>query len=139
MLILSAVFYVFEIFAFNRLIALGINPQLAKTHRIHVAVYEYLHVALLALVVIFCVKAVGVLLVTALLIVPAATARNLSGSSGKMFWISIAAGLFSGVTGLLLSAQEWANTAAGAMIVLCACVLFMLSLAAGCFRRGKRG
>ena len=92
------------------------------------AVYEYLHVALLALVVIFCVKAVGVLLVTALLIVPAAAARNFSQSSGKMFWISILIGLGSGIAGLLLSAQDWAGTAAGAAIVLCACVLFVLSL-----------
>ena len=128
MLILSAVFYVFEIIAFNRLIALGINPQLAKTHRIHVAVYEYLHVALLSLVVIFCVKAVGVLLVTALLIVPAAAARNFTQSSGKMFWIAILIGLGSGIAGLLLSAQDWAGTAAGAAIVLCACVVFVLSL-----------
>ena len=137
--VLSVFFYGFQIAAFNRMIAIGISEPLARTHRIRAAVYEYLHVGLLALVVIFSVKAVGVLLVTALLIVPAATARNLSGSSGRMFWISIAAGLFSGVTGLLLSAQEWANTAAGAMIVLCACVLFVLSLAAGRFRRVRQG
>lgn len=134
--VLSAVFYAFEILSFNRLIAIGINPQLARTHRIRVALYEYLHVGLLALVVIFCVKAVGVLLVTALLIVPAATARNLSHSSGKMFWFSVIAGMFSGVAGLLISAQDWAGTAAGATIVLCACALFLLSL---CFSgiRGK--
>ena len=88
--ILSVIFYGFQIAAFNRMIAIGISAPLARTHRIRVAVYEYVHVGLLALVVILCVKAVGVLLVTALLIVPAATARNLSGSSGKMFWISSA-------------------------------------------------
>ena len=90
--------------------------------------------ALLALVVIFCVKTVGVLLVTALLIVPAATARNLAESSGKMFWISILTGICSGVAGLLISAQDWAGTAAGATIVLCACLFFVISLGI-CFIR----
>ena len=138
MFIVAVLFYGFEIFAFNRLIALGINPQLARTHRIHVAVYEYLHVALLALVVIFCVKAVGVLLVTALLIVPAAAARNFSQSSGKMFWIAVLTGLVSGTAGLLLSAQDWAGTAAGAAIVLCACGIFVLSLFYSmCFQKRK--
>ena len=136
--VLSVFFYGFEIAAFNRLIALGINPQLARIHRVRVAVYEYLYVGLLSLVVIFCVKATGVLLVTALLIVPAATARNLSRSSGRMFWISVAVGVCSGIAGLLISAQEWAGTAAGATIVLCACVLFLLSLVIGGLRRKCR-
>lgn len=136
--ILSVCFYGFEIFAFNRLIAIGVNPQLARTHRIHAAAYEYLHVALLALVVIFCVKTVGVLLVTALLIVPAATARNLSDSSGKMFWISVLTGICSGVAGLLISAQDWAGTAAGATIVLCACLFFLISLGIGFTRKRFR-
>ena len=126
--ILSVIFYGFEIFAFNRLVAIGIDPQLAATHRVSVAVYEYLYVGLLALVVIFCVKAVGVLLVTALLIVPAAAARNWSESSGRMFWLSVLIGVVSGVAGLLISAQEWAGTAAGATIVLCACGFFLLSM-----------
>ena len=133
--LLSVVFYIFEVFSFNRMIAIGIDPQLARTHRVHVAVYEYLHVGLLALVVIFSVKAVGVLLVTALLIVPAAAARNLAHSSGRMFWLSIVIGLISGIAGLLISAQEWAGTAAGASIVLFACLIFLLSLAVGCFTR----
>ena len=136
--LLSAVFYIFEVFSFNRLIAIGIDPQLARTHRVHVAVYEYLHVGLLALVVIFSVKAVGVLLVTALLIVPAAAARNLSHSSGRMFWGAIVIGLISGIAGLLISAQEWAGTAAGASIVLFACLIFLLSLAVGCFTRKQK-
>ena len=136
--LLSVVFYIFEAFSFNRMIAIGINPQLARTHRVHVAVYEYLHVGLLALVVIFSVKAVGVLLVTALLIVPAAAARNLSHSSGRMFWVSIVIGLISGIAGLLISAQDWAGTAAGASIVLFACLIFLLSLVVGCFTRKQK-
>ncbi len=135
MFLLLAVFLVFQLFSFNKLICIGLNLQLAKAHRIRIALYQYLFAALLSLVVILSVKAVGVLLVTAMLITPAAAARNLAGSYGKMLWISVLISLFSAVAGLLLSAQEWMRTAAGATIVLCSCVIFCISLL---FRRRSR-
>lgn len=135
--LLFCVFFMFQIFAYNRLNAIGIHEQLARTHRIHTAFYQYVYVALLSLVVIFSVKSAGVLLVTALLIVPAAAARNLSKSSGMMFWISIIIGVCSGISGLLISAQPWAETASGATIVLCACVIFCISLLFGVLKPKK--
>lgn len=55
-----------------------------------VAFYQYVFAGLLSLVVIFSVCAVGVLLVTAMLIVPAAAARNFARSAGSMFWWALA-------------------------------------------------
>ena len=135
MVLLLIVFLLFQAFSFNRLICIGLNLQLAKAHRIRTAFYQYLFAALLSLVVILSVKAVGVLLVTAMLITPAAAARNLASSYGKMVWIAILISLLSAIAGLLLSAQEWMRTAAGATIVLCSCVFFCLSLL---FRRRTR-
>ena len=135
MVLLLIVFLLFQAFSFNKLICIGLNLQLAKAHRIRTAFYQYLFAALLSLVVILSVKAVGVLLVTAMLITPAAAARNLASSYGKMVWIAILLSLFSAIAGLLLSAQEWMRTAAGATIVLCSCVFFCLSLL---FRRRTR-
>ena len=135
MVLLLIVFLLFQAFSFNKLICIGLNLQLAKAHRIRTAFYQYLFAALLSLVVILSVKAVGVLLVTAMLITPAAAARNLASSYGKMVWIAILISLFSAIAGLLLSAQEWMRTAAGATIVLCSCVFFCLSIL---FRRRTR-
>ena len=135
MVLLLIVFLLFQAFSFNRLICIGLNLQLAKAHRIRTAFYQYLFAALLSLVVILSVKAVGVLLVTAMLITPAAAARNLASSYGKMVWIAMLISPFSAIAGLLLSAQEWMRTAAGATIVLCSCVFFCLSLL---FRRRTR-
>ena len=135
MVLLLIVFLLFQAFSFNKQICIGLNLQLAKAHRIRTAFYQYLFAALLSLVVILSVKAVGVLLVTAMLITPAAAARNLASSYGKMVWIAILISLFSAIAGLLLSAQEWMRTAAGATIVLCSCVFFCLSLL---FRRRTR-
>ena len=132
---LALVFIVFQIFSLNKLICIELNPQLAKAHRIRIGVYQYLFAMFLSLVVIFTVKAVGVLLVTAMLITPAAAARNLASSYGKMLWLSLLIGLFSSVAGLFLSAQEWMGTSTGATIVLCSCVIFGISLI---FRRKKR-
>ncbi len=135
MFLLLTVFLGFQLFSFNKLICIGLNLQLAKAHRIRIALYQYLFAVLLSLVVILSVKAVGVLLVTAMLITPAAAARNLAGSYGRMLWYSVIISLFSAVAGLLLSAQEWMRTAAGATIVLCSCVIFCISLL---FRRRSR-
>ena len=106
------------------------NPTLAQAHRVRVAVHQYLFAGLLALIVMFSVQAVGVLLVTALLIVPAAAARNLARSAGRMFWWALVISVSSAVVGLLVSAQDWASTATGATIVLVACGWFVLSMVA---------
>ena len=84
--------------------------------------------ALLSLVVILSVRAVGVLLVTAMLIVPAATARNLARSAGSMVWWALLVSLGSALAGLLISAQDWAGTATGATVILVAFTCFLVSL-----------
>ena len=83
---------------------------------------------MLALIVIVCVKAVGVLLVSALLVVPAAAARNLTTKAGMMVWYASLCGLLCGISGLLLSVHEKINTASGALIVMLNCIVFAVSI-----------
>ncbi|MDD5758000.1 MAG: metal ABC transporter permease [Desulfobulbaceae bacterium] len=137
--ILFVVIMLFQALGYNRMLYIGLNPLLAEAHRVRVAVYQYVFAGLLSLVVIFAVWAVGVLLVTALLIVPAATARNLARSAGSMFWWALLVSLTSAVTGLILSAQDWARTATGATIVLVASCWFALSLVLTCGRGRRQG
>lgn len=125
----------FQALSYNRLLYIGLNPTLAKAHRIRVAVHQYIFTGLLALIVMFAVQAVGVLLVTAMLIVPAAAARNLARSAGTMFWWALLISLSSSMTGLLISAQDWARTATGATVILIACGWFCLSLLPTALRR----
>jgi zinc transport system permease protein len=134
---LFLVLMTFQVLSYNHLLYIGLNPILAKAHRIRVAVQQYLFAGLLALIVMFAVQAVGVLLVTALLIVPAAAARNLAGSAGAMFWWALLISLSSAVTGLLLSSQDWARTATGATVILVTCVWFGLSAVVASLRRGR--
>ena len=128
MLALLVVLVSFQIYGYNRMLYIGVNPLLAKVHRVRVAAYQYLYAALLSLVVILSVRAVGVLLVTAMLIVPAATARNLARSAGGMVWWALLVSLGSALAGLLISAQDWAGTATGATVILVAFACFLVSL-----------
>ena len=125
----------FQAVGYNRLLAIALNPVMARVHGIRVALWQYLFAGLLALVVMFSVWAVGVLLVTAMLIVPAATARNLARTAGGMFWWALLAGISSGFAGLTLSAQDWLATSSGATIILVSCCRF----AASCVWAALRG
>lgn len=128
----------FQVISYNHLLYIGLNPTLAKAHRIRVAIHQYIFTGLLALIVMFAVQAMGVLLVTALLIVPAAAARNLARSAGAMFWWALLVSLTSSLAGLIVSAQDWARTATGATIILIASGWFGLSLLPAALRRERR-
>jgi zinc transport system permease protein len=135
LLALFLVFMVFQVVSYNHLLYIGLNPSLARAHRVRVAAQQYIFAGLLSLIVMFAVQAVGVLLVTAMLIVPAATARNVARSAGSMFWWAMLVSISSAVIGLIVSAQDWARTATGATIILAACSWFLLSMVIAVMRR----
>lgn len=128
----------FQTVAYNRLLYIGIDSTLARAHRVGVAAYQYIFALFLSLIVILSVRAVGVLLVTALLIVPAAAARNLTRTAGGMFWWAAGIGISSAVAGLLLSAQPWMRTATGATVILCAFAWFVISLGVTSIREVRK-
>jgi len=115
----------FLAWAYNRLMLIALSERFAATRGIPNAAYEYTFALLLALVVTVSIRAVGLLLVTALLVVPAATARNLAKSAGGLFWFAILASLISGIGGLIASFY-W-DSATGATIILGSVVLFFLT------------
>ncbi len=134
---LLILFSVFQFFAFNRLLLIGVNPMLAAVHKIRVGFYQYTFAALLALVVICSVRAAGVILVTALLVVPAAAARNFASGARSMFWLTLGISYISCTAGLILSAQESINIPAGAAIVLCAVLIFLVSTVVSLLKPGR--
>ena len=124
---LLVVVMILQAWGYNRLLYIGLNPTVAQAHRVRVAHYQFTFAGLTALVVMFSVWAVGVLLVTALLIVPAAAARSFARSAGSMFWWALVVSVTSAVGGLLISAQPWTRTATGPTVVLCAFAWFVVS------------
>ncbi len=122
----------FQFFGFNRMLAMGLNRSLAEAHRLPVRFYQYGFAILLSLTAIFAVRTVGIFLVTALLLVPAATARLLARSAGGTFWWAMLLSLVCAFAGFWLSAQDWMRTATGATVVLASVLLFFIVLG---FRR----
>ncbi|MDR1611193.1 MAG: metal ABC transporter permease [Planctomycetota bacterium] len=127
LLALVAVF-AFQLIGYNRLLYLGLDPVVAGAHGVEVGTYQYAFAVFLALTSVLAVWTVGVFLVSALLVLPAATARNLSGSAGGMFWWALALSWIASVSGLVVSAQRWAGTATGPTIVLIAALFFIISV-----------
>ena len=86
----------------NAMALASFNPTLAKSRGLPVRLDSYLLVILLAVVVNTSIRSVGVLLVNALLIVPAAAAANLGRNLREVFWWTILGTIAFGLVGLSL-------------------------------------
>lgn len=111
---------------YNRLLLTAVNPALAHSRGVKTKWVEYAFVALVAVAVMLSIRWVGVLLINALLILPAAAARNFSRTAKQHALFSVLIGLFSGVAGLI--AAYYLDTGVGAAVVLCAAVIYAATL-----------
>jgi zinc transport system permease protein len=111
--------------AFNRILLLGVHEGFARSLGIRGRALEISYSLVVALVVTTAIRAVGILLVTALLVIPAAAARNVARGAPAAFWIAIGVSLASGIAGI---AASWhLDTATGATIVLFSAAFFALT------------
>ncbi|HCK17700.1 hypothetical protein AUQ43_19445 [Thalassospira sp. MCCC 1A01148] len=107
------------------LLALTVSPEIAAAEGIPVERLRLVFMLLMALVIGMAIKIVGVLLITALLIVPAASARFFARTPEQM---AIGAGLFGAASVLAGIALSWhVDTPAGPSIVISAAAIFILS------------
>ncbi len=123
MTLLAAVVLFFSVFMYNRLILMAISEEVARVKGVNTTLYEYMFSILLALVVCLSIRVVGILLVTAMIIIPATIGRTLSRSVGALFWISTLIAIVSSITGLI-SSYYW-DTSTGATMVLASAVFFI--------------
>lgn len=122
LIIMFVVTLVFWFAAFNKLCAQSINVTLARSRHIPVKMLETIFSVLIALIVMLSIKWIGILLINALLILPAASSRNISENMREYHLFSVVFSMFSGVLGLLVS--YYTNVATGPMIVLVAAVIY---------------
>jgi manganese/iron transport system permease protein len=105
------------------------DPLGAAASGIKVDRLEYLFLALVALTIVVSLQAVGIILVVAMLITPAATAQLLTVRFTRLMVTAALVGILSSVVGLYLS--YWLDVASGATIVLVQTTAFLLALAFG--------
>jgi ABC-type Mn2+/Zn2+ transport system permease subunit len=128
----SAAAVVFGVlFAYAKpLLLVTFDPAVAPAHGVRAGYIEVLFNLLVAGVIVVSVRVLGVLLIAAAVVIPAAAARLVTASLGRMFAIATSVGVASSVIGLY--ASFYVNAPSGATIVLTATALFIAaSLLAG--------
>ncbi len=111
---------------YNQLLLTSVSPSLARSRGIRTRLVECAFVVLVAIAVMLAIRWVGVMLINALLILPAAAGRNLARSARQHAVFSVLLALVSGILGLFLAYA--ADTSAGASIVLVSAAFYALSL-----------
>jgi len=115
----------FWIVCFNQINAISISSSLARSKGINTILIENLFTVFMAIIVMLSIKWVGILIINALLILPAASARNISENMREYQFFSILFSVFSGVLGLIIS--YYGNVATGPTIVIIASVIFFVT------------
>ena len=105
------------------------DPLGAAASGIPVDRLEYLFLALVALTIVVSLQAVGIILVVAMLITPAATAQLVTVRFTRLMLVAALVGIASSIAGLYLS--YWLDVASGATIVLVQTGTFLVVLAFG--------
>ena len=113
-------------FIWRPLFASTVNYELAEAEGMKPDKFNAIFTVLMAAVIAISIKIVGLLLITGMLIMPAAMGRNLSNNPQQMVILSVIAGLLSVIVGLFSSLQF--NTPSGPSIITAALILFCFSL-----------
>ncbi|MEH2211972.1 metal ABC transporter permease [Nostoc sp.] len=114
---------IFLLSTLRQQILLTLNPDVAQVQGVPVQLYRYAFVVLLSLAVAVAIKAVGVLLVNAFLVIPASTAKLMSHHFSRFLVMSTIVGSISSIAGIMVSGIF--NLASGPSIVLVQFLLFV--------------
>ena len=130
-LVLAAVLVFWVAYA-NRLTLTAIHPQLASSRGIPVGRSQTLFIVAIAVVVTLCISSVGLLILNSLLVLPAASARNVSRNLRQYHGFSVLFALTAGISGLIVS--YYSGCSAGAAISLILAGIFTMTF---CLRKGR--
>ena len=110
---------------FYKFLLVCINHTFARSRGVNVKFYEYIFTILVAIIVTISIQWVGILVISSMMILPAASARNISNNIRQYHIYSISIAVISGILGLFLSYHF--GCATGATIVLISSVFFALT------------
>ena len=116
----------------NRLTLSNIHPALASSRGMHVGLTQTLFTTAIAVVVTITISSVGLLILNSLLVLPAASSRNVAKNLKQYHLFSVLFALLSSIAGLTVS--YYLGTSAGAAISLCLALIFTFTFL---FRKGR--
>jgi ABC-type Mn2+/Zn2+ transport system permease subunit len=111
---------------YKEFVIISFDPVLAVTLRLPARLFEYLLLVLVAVTIVVSLQTVGVALMVAMLVTPAATAFLVARRLPTMIALAALIGALSGVSGLYIS--YYTNIASGSAIVLVATLVFLATL-----------
>jgi ABC-type Mn2+/Zn2+ transport system permease subunit len=111
-------------FFYKEFLVMAFDPMLARTLRLPTTFLRYLLLALIAVTIVVSLQVVGIALMLAMLVTPAAAASFLTHRLPPMMLVSAVIGLLSAITGLY--ASYYFNIASGPAVVLVATLIFIL-------------
>ena len=123
--IAAVIIFVFWYYSFNKLNCVSLNPALAKSKGINVKVLDNLFVIIIAIVVMLSIRWIGILLINSLLILPAASSRNITRNMRSYHLFAVLFSLASGIVGLILS--YYYNIPTGPMIVILSGAIYFVT------------
>lgn len=135
-LLLTVGLLLFVLAFYRELLMVAYDPAMAATAGVPAAFFEYALLVLIAVAVVVALQVIGIVLVTAMLIVPAATAMLVSTRLSGVMLLGVGFALAASVAGLHLSFH--ADVAASSAIVLIACSFFAATLIWTAFRGRPR-
>lgn len=103
-------------FLFNKINAISINQTLAKSKGINIRLIDNIFVILIAVIVMISIRWIGILLINSLLILPAASSRNIAKDMRQYHLSAILISLFSGLFGIIFS--YYIGIPTGPMVVI---------------------
>jgi manganese/iron transport system permease protein len=116
---------------YKELLAFTFDRELAAVSGVPTRALHYLLLVLIAIAVVLAMQTIGLILVTALLVIPASAALQISRRLERAIGWAVAFGVTGGIVGLYVS--YYAGTASGASIVLAVAAIFLI-----CFLIGRR-
>lgn len=109
---------------YNRAMLASFHAPLAQARKLPVLWVDYVFVMLVTLITVAAVKVIGAMLVGALLVIPAATARMLARSVRSFFWLTVLFATVCTLVGIAVPVALDIPVPSGAAIILCAGLLF---------------
>lgn len=118
---------IFWVLSGNQLVLTSVHPQLASSRGLRVELTQTLFTVAIAVVVTLSISWVGLLMLNSLLVLPAASARNVARNLKQYHLFSVLFALLAGICGLVIS--YFFGSSSGAAISLCLALLFAMTFA----------
>ena len=115
------------VLAYRRLLFATFDPEVAEVSGVRVPVVEAVLMVMLSLTILVTMRVIGTLLISAMLVIPASTARMLTNSFSRMLWISPLIGAVAGFVGMNVSYHL--DLSASATVILVATAMFVAAYA----------